>query len=191
MSRIGKVTRTTRETDISCSLCLDGGAQSIETGIGFFDHMLTALSFHAGWGLDLSCKGDLRVDGHHTVEDVGISLGKALAGALGDRRGIERFAHAYVPMDEALGFAAADMGGRAYMSVEAEFPQSTAGDFDSCLVAEFFRALAANANITLHLKAEGANTHHMAEALFKAAGRAMSSACRVTREDTASTKGVL
>jgi len=186
------ITRKTKETDISLSLCLEGGEVKISTGIGFFDHMLTAFAFYAGFGLELAVKGDLEVDGHHTVEDTGIALGDALAQALGDKRGIKRFASAFVPMDEALCFTALDFSGRAFLVFDAEMPQSRVGAYDSCLTVEFMRALANHAGITLHQKAHyGANTHHITEALFKSLGIAMKEAVRVEGDSITSTKGVL
>ena len=191
--RTAQIRRTTRETDISLSLCLDGGAVGIQTGIGFFDHMLTALAVHANFGLTVSCQGDLEVDCHHTVEDTGIVLGRAFKKALGDRAGIERYGHALIPMDEALGFCAVDVSGRPYLAFDAAFPQERVGDFDTCMTEEFFRALCDNAGFTLHLRCPyGKNAHHMIEALFKAAAHAL---CDATAENSTgavlSTKGTL
>ena len=187
------VTRTTRETDISLSLCLEGGDIRVETGIGFFDHMLTAFATHGGFGLELSVKGDLEVDCHHTVEDTGIVLGKAFAQALGDKSSIARFGSFYVPMDEALAFCALDISGRPFLAFDAEFPQAVCGGYDCAMTVEFMRALAFNAGITLHLKAlYGDNSHHITEALYKAAAHALKAA--VKRNDSGkplSTKGVL
>ena len=185
------ITRKTKETSVTCSVFLEGGDISVKTGIGFFDHMLTAFAFHAGWGLSLECEGDLHVDGHHSVEDVGIVLGMALSEAMGDKKGLERFGHAYVPMDEALGFAAVDISGRAYLAFAADFPQECTGDYESCLTVEFFRAFCGSAKLTLHIKAEGDNAHHIQEALFKAAGRALKKALRHSGNEIASTKGIL
>lgn len=186
------ISRKTKETRIDLSLSLDGGEVSVETGIGFFDHMLHALAFYAGFGLELKADGDLEVDGHHTVEDTGIVLGQALAQALGDKRGIRRFGSAYVPMDEALGFTALDFSGRAYLVFDAPMPQERMGDYDACLTEEFMRALAFNAGITLHMKAfYGRNAHHITEALFKSLGLAMKDAVKVEGEGVTSTKGVL
>jgi len=172
--RTATITRKTKETDIAAALCLDGGPVHVDTGVGFFDHMLTALAVHGGLGLELACKGDLHVDAHHTVEDCGIVLGQALAGALGDKLGVARFGHAVIPMDEALAEAAADVSGRGFLVLTAQFSQEAAGDFPLCLCEEFWRAVAANAGITLHLRLYyGANGHHEAEALFKAAAHAL------------------
>ncbi len=190
--RTGKITRTTRETDIAISLDLDGGEAVISTGIGFFDHMLTALSVHSGIGMNISCKGDLEVDGHHTVEDVGISLGLALREALGDKKGIARYGSFFIPMDEALAFASLDISGRPFLVFDAELSQARCGEFDCCLALEFFRALAFNAGITLHIKLEyGSNAHHELEAIFKAVAHALKAACRIEYDGTLSTKGVL
>ncbi len=185
------VTRKTKETDITLTLCLDGGETEISTGVGFFDHMLTAFSAHAGFGLKIRCEGDTEVDCHHTVEDVGIVLGSALYNVLGDKSNIARYGSFFVPMDEALGFCAADICNRAYLVFDADFPQEKCGDFDVCMCEGFFRALADNAKITLHLRAPyGKNSHHIAEALFKAAGHALSAAVQ-ERDTTLSTKGSL
>ena len=144
--------RETKETQIALYLNLDGGERKIETGIGFFDHMLNSFAVHSGFGLAVSCKGDLEVDGHHTVEDVGIVLGQAFANILGDRSGIARFGTAYVPMDEALGFCTLDISGRPYLVFDAPMPQPMCGTYDTCLTVEFMRAFATHAGITLHLK---------------------------------------
>ncbi len=189
--RTATVSRKTRETDITAALCLDGGEVAVSTGIGFFDHMLTAFATHGGFGLTLTATGDLQVDGHHTVEDVGIVLGQALNKALGDKGGIARFGSFFVPMDESLALAAVDVSGRPYVVCDADFPQERVGEYDSCLTPEFFRALAFNAGITLHIRCEyGANAHHMIEAMFKATGHALRLAV-APREGTLSTKGSL
>lgn len=190
--RTASITRTTKETDIALKLSLDGGAVSVSTGIGFFDHMLTALAFYAGWGLELTVKGDLQVDGHHTVEDTGIVLGQALREALGDKKGIRRFGSAFVPMDEALCFTALDFSNRPYLVFDAEMPQPMIGGYDACLTAEFMRALAMNAGLTLHQKCHyGANAHHITEGLFKSLGLAIKDAVKVEGTGVVSTKGVL
>ncbi len=189
--RTGAYTRKTKETDIQATLCLDGGEVRVDTGIGFFDHMLEAFAVHGGFGLTLRAEGDLRVDGHHTVEDTGIVLGKALAEALADKGGIARFGSFYVPMDEALAFAAVDVSGRPYLVFDAAFREERIGDYDSCLTGEFFRAFAVNAGLTLHLKAVyGENAHHVTEALFKAAAHALRLAV-LPKEGILSTKGAL
>lgn len=194
MSRTAKITRTTKETDITVSLNLDkSGACNIDTGIGFFDHMLTAIAVHGGFGLEICCKGDLNVDGHHTVEDVGICLGKAFNEALGDKSGIMRFGSAFVPMDEALGFCSLDISNRPFLVFNAEFTNERIGDYESCLTEEFMRAFAFNAGITLHLKSEyGKNDHHITEALFKALAYSLKQAVRLNSDGSAvSTKGAL
>ena len=165
----------------------------VDTGIGFFDHMLTALAVHGGFGLRLKAEGDWNVDCHHTVEDTGIVLGRAFKQALGDRSGIVRYGHAMIPMDEALGFCAVDVSGRPYLVFDAAFPQERVGDFDTCMTEEFFRALSDNAGFTLHLRCPyGKNSHHMIEALFKACAHAL---CDATAENSTgavlSTKGTL
>ena len=184
MERMATVTRTTKETDIELTLRLDGGAVEVSTGVGFFDHMMTAFAVHGGFGLQLRAVGDWHVDCHHTVEDTGIVLGRAFKKALGDRAGIERYGHALIPMDEALGFCAVDVSGRPYLAFDAAFPQERVGDFDTCMTEEFFRALCDNAG--------GKNAHHMIEALFKAAAHAL---CDATAENSTgavlSTKGTL
>lgn len=188
--RTASCIRTTKETDISIELALDGGAVEVQTGIGFFDHMLTAFAVHGGFGLRLSCKGDLAVDCHHTVEDTGLVLGQAFAEALGDKGGIARYGSFFVPMDEALGFCAADVSGRPFLVFDADFPEARVGEFDTCMAREFFRAFATKAGVTLHLRAPcGDNSHHILEALFKAFGHAMQIACSETAGGTLSTKG--
>lgn len=190
--RTSSISRATKETSISLKLSLEGGPVNISTGIGFFDHMLTALAFYGGLGLELTAKGDLEVDGHHTVEDVGIVLGQALREALGDRRGIRRYASACIPMDEALCFTALDFSNRAFLVFEADMPQAQIGAYDSCLTEEFMRALAMNSGLTLHMKAlYGKNAHHITEALFKSLGVALKDAVRVEGTEVTSTKGVL
>ena len=186
------LSRKTKETDISASLCLEGGGVEVSTGFGFFDHMLTALAFYAGWGLELEAKGDLEVDGHHTVEDAGIVLGQALSRALGDRKGIRRFASACIPMDEALCFTALDFSNRPFLVFDAPMPQPMIGAYDACLTEEFMRAFATNAGLTLHMKClYGKNAHHITEALFKSLGAAAREAVAVTGTGVTSTKGVL
>ncbi|MEA4933137.1 MAG: imidazoleglycerol-phosphate dehydratase HisB [Lawsonibacter sp.] len=190
--RTASIHRTTKETDVDLNLSLDGGMVMIFTGIGFFDHMLTALAFYAGWGLELTVKGDLEVDGHHTVEDTGIVLGQALKEALGDRRGISRFGSAFVPMDEALCFTALDFSNRPFLAFDADMPQPMIGAYDACLTEEFMRALAMNAGLTLHQKCHyGANAHHITEGLFKSLGRAVREAVKEEGTGVVSTKGVL
>lgn len=191
--RNAEITRKTKETDITVKLELDGsGKTDISTGIGFFDHMLTAFAVHGGMDLTVKVNGDLFVDGHHSVEDTGIVLGKAFAQAIGDMKGIKRYGTAFIPMDEALGFASLDISGRPYLVFDANFGDDRIGEFDTCLAEEFFRAFAFNAGITLHLKCEyGKNDHHIAEALFKAAAHALKDAKEISGNEILSTKGVL
>ena len=190
--RKAEVSRKTKETDINLALNLDGGDITVDTGIGFFDHMLTALATHAGFGLTLTCTGDLEVDGHHTVEDVGIVLGTALAKAVSDKAGIARFGTAFIPMDEALGFASVDISGRPFLVFDAFLPEEKVGDFDTCLTIEFMRAFAYNALITLHVQAQyGENSHHIIEAMFKAVAHALKTALKTDGNSVLSTKGSL
>ena len=186
------IQRKTKETDIQLSLALEGGEVAVKTGIGFFDHMLTAFAFYGGLGLKLEVQGDLEVDGHHTVEDVGIVLGQAMSRALGDRKGIRRFASAYIPMDEALCFTALDFSNRPFLVFDADMPQPMIGTYDACLTEEFLRAFAVNSGLTLHMKClYGKNAHHITEALFKSLGVAVKGAIQITGTGVTSTKGVL
>jgi imidazoleglycerol-phosphate dehydratase len=191
--RTAEIKRKTKETDIEVFVKLDGeGKVSIDTGIGFFDHMLTAFGVHGGMDLDIRCTGDLNVDGHHTVEDVGIVLGQAVAKALGNKSGIARYGSAFVPMDEALAFCALDISGRPFLAFNADFTDSRCGEFDTCLTEEFFRAFAMNSGITLHIREEyGKNDHHIIEGMFKAAAHALKDAAAITGGGVLSTKGVL
>lgn len=191
--RTAEIKRKTKETDIEVFVNLDGeGKVSVDTGIGFFDHMLTAFGVHSGIDLQVSCTGDLNVDGHHTVEDVGICIGTAFAKALGDRGGIMRYGSAFIPMDEALAFCALDISGRPFLAFNAEFHNQRIGGFDTCLTEEFFRAFAFNSGITLHIRKEyGKNDHHIAEAMFKAVAHALKDAMVQTGKGVLSTKGVL
>ena len=175
MAREATITRTTAETAITVTVNLDGtGRADLSTGIGFFDHMLSAFARHSRMDLAVSVEGDLEVDGHHSVEDAGIVLGQALGAALGDKAGIARFGSAFVPMDEALVLAALDISGRGQLHWAVEVPFGMVGDFDTQLAREFFIALAANAGITLHVRQlAGDNAHHVIEACFKAVGRAL------------------
>ena len=191
--RTEKVTRKTKETDITAEINLDGrGSAEIDTGIGFFDHILTAFAVHGGFDLKLRCRGDLEVDGHHSVEDIGIVLGKLLAGALGDKKGIARFACEYVPMDDALARSVLDISGRPYLVYNAGHLTGYIGTYDADLTEEFFRAVCSNAMITLHIDLlRGANTHHMCEAIFKSFGRALGAASRIVSDKVLSSKGSL
>lgn len=190
--RSADISRKTKETDIKIELSLDGGECEINTGIGFFDHMLTAFAVHGGFGLKADVKGDLNVDCHHTIEDTGIVLGKAFAEALGDKSGIERYGSFTVPMDESLAFVSLDVSGRPFLVFNAEFPEERVGEFDSCMCEEFMRAFAYNAGITLHVNMiYGGNTHHQIEAIFKALAHALAVAVRETGKGVLSTKGSL
>ncbi|MCW2952328.1 MAG: Imidazoleglycerol-phosphate dehydratase [Conexibacter sp.] len=193
--RSAAIERATRETDVRLSLGLDGdGAGDRVTGVGFFDHMLDLLARHGRLDLAVAASGDLQTGAHHTVEDVGICLGQALDQALGDRRGIVRYGAATIPMDEARASCAIDISGRAFCAFEAELPPGAIGNFDHELTEEFFRAVAGNARLTLHLTAEaGTNLHHVIEALFKAFGRALRAAVAIDPTETGvpSTKGTL
>ncbi|SDF31145.1 imidazoleglycerol-phosphate dehydratase HisB [Sporomusa acidovorans] len=195
MSRTASLERITGETAIKVSWTLDGSGQSqIATGIGFFDHMLILLAKHGLFDLTVEAKGDLFVDGHHTVEDTGIVMGQALAGALGDKAGIKRYGTAFVPMDEALAMVSLDISGRPYLVFDAALPGEQVGQFDSELTEEFLRALSIHAGLTLHVRLlSGKNTHHMIEAIFKALGRALAEATRRDEriKGVMSTKGML
>ena len=193
--RTSEVSRRTSETDISVRLNLDGeGASQVSTGIHFFDHMLILMAKHGLFDLEVRCKGDLEVDGHHTVEDVGIALGQAFDRALGAKEGITRYGMAYVPMDESLGRAVVDYSGRPFLVCKVEFPAEKVGELNTELVEEFFRALAVHGRMNLHIEIlYGKNSHHMAEAMFKSAGRALSLAAarNPAVKGVPSTKGVL
>jgi imidazoleglycerol-phosphate dehydratase len=195
-ARTGEVARTTKETDIVLRLALDGTAQaSIATGVGFLDHMLELFTRHGLFDLKVTCRGDLQVDAHHSTEDVGICLGLAIDQALGDRTGIRRYGHAILPMDESLVTCAVDLGGRAYFAWSAPMPSGKIGDFDSELVAEFWRAVATSARMNLHVIMHyTANTHHAAEAIFKGMARSIREAAEIDPRAIGmipSTKGVL
>ena len=194
--REAAIHRTTNETDIDLKLVVDGaGHYDVATGIGFFDHMLEQLAKHSGMDLTVRAKGDLHIDGHHTVEDVGIALGQALKQALGERRGIARYAHAYLPMDEALTRVACDISGRPFLVFEVRLPTGMVGGFDLQLAREFFQAFATNAGITLHIDMlRGENSHHIVESCFKGVARALGAAVAIdpTKADAMpSTKGSL
>lgn len=191
--RTAQISRKTKETDIEIFVRLDGeGRVNIDTGIGFFDHMLTAFGVHSGIDLDVRCKGDLYVDAHHSVEDTGICLGKAFAEALGDKAGISRYGTAFVPMDESLCFCSLDISGRPFLVFSGEFSDDRVGEFDTCLTEEFFRAFAFNAGITLHInELYGKNDHHIIEAMFKACAHALKDAVKLSGGAVLSTKGVL
>ena len=195
MSRSASVHRKTVETDIELDLNLDGGGTAeVATGVGFFDHMLTLLGKHSAMDLTIKAQGDLQVDQHHTVEDVGICLGQAVKEALGDKTGIRRFGHFTLPMEETLVTAAVDLSGRSFLVFKAEFPAHKIGDFESELVGEFWQAFAANAMCNLHIVVHhGRNSHHIAEAIFKATARALRNAVELDPRvrGIPSTKGTL
>lgn len=175
MARTAAITRETLETRIDLALSLEGkGSFSGETGIGFFDHMLASFVKHTGFDMEISCDGDLHIDDHHTVEDVGICLGQAFVQAIGDGSGISRFGHAYAPLDESLARAVFDISGRAHLEFDAVFSRSSVGDFSTEMVREFFGAFVHHGRVTLHLSLiSGVNAHHQVEAIFKAAARAL------------------
>lgn len=188
--------RKTKETDISISLNIDGrGESSVSSGSGFFDHMLTAWSKHGRMDLNLTCKGDTEVDDHHSIEDIGITLGEAFKEAVGSAAGIERFATQYLPMDEALCRVSLDVSGRPFLVYNVEFQTERTGNFEACLLEEFLRAFAFAAGITLHVELiYGKNTHHIIEAIMKALGKALRSATRIDArfaDEVPSTKGAL
>jgi len=191
--RTAMKSRKTNETDIRVSLNLDGtGDHRIATGIPFFDHMLAQIARHGHFDLEIEAKGDLEIDGHHTVEDVGWVFGQALREALGDRRGIVRFGHAYVPLDEALTRVVIDLSGRPYLVYKAEFRSPRIGDLQTELIEEFLKALVQEGRFNLHVEnLYGRNQHHIAETIFKATARALHTATRVEHADIPSTKGVL
>jgi imidazoleglycerol-phosphate dehydratase len=195
MNRTAEIDRKTAETEVSVSLALDGsGAGERDTGVGFFDHMLDLLARHGHLDLDVRASGDLETGAHHTVEDVGICIGQALDGALGERAGISRYGDATVPMDEARAACAIDISGRGLLVFEASLPPGSIGNFDYELVEEFFRALAMNARLTLHVVVEhGTNAHHVIEAAFKATARALRAAVALdpSERGVPSTKGTL
>jgi imidazoleglycerol-phosphate dehydratase len=195
MNREAEITRATRETSVSIRLLLDGsGSGTRDTGVGFLDHMLDLLARHGRLDLDVKVSGDLETGGHHTVEDTGIVLGQALDQALGDRSGICRYGDAIVPMDEARALCAIDVSGRPYLRLLAELPAGSTGGFDHELLEEFFRAVANNAKLTVHLEIQAVgNAHHMIEAAFKAFARALRAAIAIdpTESGVPSTKGVL
>ncbi len=194
--RSAAITRKTTETDITLGLCLDGtGEASIQTGVGFLDHMLELFARHGRFDLTVTCKGDVSIDDHHSVEDTAIALGSAVKEALGDRRGITRYGSALLPMDEALVLCAVDISGRGLSRCDLTLPSQKVGAFDTELVAEFFSAFARTSEITVHLRQlDGANTHHIIEAAFKGFGRALRQAAAIdaaSAGEIPSTKGVL
>ncbi|MDE7476404.1 MAG: imidazoleglycerol-phosphate dehydratase HisB [Lachnospiraceae bacterium] len=195
MDRIAEVKRVTKETDIQMKLNLDGeGKSSVNTGIGFFDHMLECFSKHGFFDLDVEITGDLNVDGHHTVEDAGIVLGNAIKEAVGDKKGIKRYGYFILPMDDALALCAVDLCGRPYLQFDCNFPNDMVGSFDTSLVKEFFYAVSYSAAMNIHMKMlSGENSHHMIEAIFKAFAKALDDAVSMDGriKDVLSTKGSL
>ena len=195
MERTATLKRATKETDITLTLTLDGrGEHRIRSGIAFLDHMLILFAVHGGFDLELTARGDLEVDAHHTVEDIGIVLGQAISKALGDRKGINRYGEATLPMDEALAGVYLDLSNRPYLCYEVTYPAQKTGTFDLELIEEFFRAVTFNGGITLHIhKICGKNGHHIVEAIFKGFARALCQAVRITRDESVlpSSKGVL
>lgn len=195
MDRIAEVNRVTKETDISMKLNLDGrGISSVSTGIGFFDHMLEGFAKHGFFDLEVAIKGDLEVDGHHTVEDAGIVLGNAIREAVGDKKGICRYGYFILPMDDALALCAVDLCGRPYLQFDCSFPNDLVGGFDTTLVKEFFYAVSYSAAMNIHIRMlSGENSHHMIEAVFKAFAKALDGAVTMDGriEDVLSTKGSL
>lgn len=194
--RSAEIKRTTAETDIYLDLTLDGeGEAQINTGCGFLNHMLTLFARHGNFDLTVNCKGDINVDYHHTAEDIGICLGEAFRKALGDMKGITRYAHTILPMDEALILSAVDISGRSFLQYTAEIPTEKVGDFDTELVREFFEAFVRNADLTLHIKQlDGYNSHHIIEGMFKSVARSMKAAVAIdekNKDKIPSTKGVL
>jgi imidazoleglycerol-phosphate dehydratase len=194
--RRATITRKTNETDITVTVALDGGGSArVATGIGFFDHMLEQVARHSGMDMDIAAKGDLHIDMHHTVEDTGIALGQAVRQALGERKGIGRYADVHLPMDETLTRVALDVSGRPFLVFKSNFPAPKIGEFDTELVREFFQAFAMNAGITLHVETlYGANSHHIAESCFKGLARALRIAIAIDarrKDEIPSTKGSL
>lgn len=191
--RMSNIERNTKETKINIELNLDGGDVDISTGIGFFDHMLTAFGVHGGFGLRVEVKGDLEVDTHHTAEDTGIVLGKAFKQALGDMSGIERYGSFNIPMDESLAQVSLDISNRPFLVFNAKFEQELCGDYETCVTEEFWRAFAMNSGITLHINVPyGTNAHHQIEAIFKAVAHALKIAVTKNSDGAVlSTKGVL
>lgn len=193
--RKSEISRTTTETDITIKINLDGkGSYSLDTGVPFLDHMLALWAKHGMFDLEIEAQGDIEIDDHHTVEDIGICLGRAISDALGDKAGIRRYGTAFVPMDEALALVVADISGRAYLAFDAAMPTQKVGDFDTELVEEFLRAFANQGEMTLHVRVlAGKNTHHIIEAIFKALGRAVREAVSIDEriEGVMSTKGQL
>ena len=192
MTRIAKALRKTSETDIEIELNIDGtGKYNIDTGVNFFNHMLESFSKHSMIDLDIKAKGDVEIDDHHTIEDVGILLGDAFLEAIGDKKGIKRMAHAMVPMDESISTVAIDISGRSYCNMTLNFKNEKIGDMTSDVVIHFFESFASSAKLNIYGTVEGANDHHKAEAVFKAFAKALKEAVKIEHDQIPSTKGVL
>ncbi|NMG83060.1 MAG: imidazoleglycerol-phosphate dehydratase HisB [Methanosarcinales archaeon] len=192
MSRTAKITRKTNETDVMVYFSLDGsGTADVATGIGFFDHILTSFATHGRFDLTVKASGDLEVDEHHTIEDVGIVLGSAIAKSFGNKKGIARFGEARIPMDEAIASVAIDVSGRSFLVYSSAFKTSFVGSMNTQMVKHFFESLVSHAEITLHIEAKGNNDHHICEVLFKAFGVALRRSCVIEGDNVPSTKGVL
>ena len=192
MSRISKKTRKTSETDITIKINLDGeGKYNISTGINFFNHMLESFSKHSMIDLDMKADGDIHVDDHHTIEDIGILLGEVFLEAIGDKRGIKRMAHAMVPMDESISTVAVDISGRAYCNMDLKFKNEKIGDMTSDIIIHFFESFSSSAKINIYGKVEGVNDHHKAEAVFKAFAKSMKDAIKIENNQIPSTKGII
>ena len=192
MTRTSKVSRKTSETDIEIELNIDGtGKYNIDTGVNFFNHMLESFSKHSFIDLNIKAIGDIEIDDHHTVEDVGILLGEAFAEAIGDKKGIRRMGHAIVPMDDSVATVAIDISGRSYCNMKLDFKNDKIGDMSSDVVVHFFESFASSGKINIYGTCEGANDHHKAEALFKAFAKSLYDACKIEHDEILSTKGVL
>ena len=192
MTRIANVSRKTSETDIKIKMNLDGeGVYNISTGVNFFNHMLESFSKHSMIDLDVEADGDIEIDDHHTIEDIGILLGEAFLEAIGDKKGIKRMAHAIVPMDESVSTVAIDISGRSYCNMKLDFTNEKIGDMTSAIVVHFFESFASSAKMNIYCIAEGANDHHKAEAVFKAFAKALKEAIKIEHDQILSTKGVL
>ena len=192
MTRTAKVSRKTSETDIEIELNIDGtGKYEIDTGVNFFNHMLESFSKHSFIDLKVKAIGDIEIDDHHTVEDVGILLGEAFANAIGDKKGIRRMGHAIVPMDDSVATVAIDISGRSYCNMDLKFKNDKIGDLSSDVIIHFFESFASSGKINIYGTCEGANDHHKAEALFKAFAKSLYDACKIEHDEILSTKGVL
>ena len=192
MTRTAKVSRKTSETDIEIELNIDGtGKYDIDTGVNFFNHMLESFSKHSFIDLNIKAIGDIEIDDHHTVEDVGILLGEAFLEAIGDKKGIRRMGHAIVPMDDSVATVAIDISGRSYCNMKLDFKNHKIGDLSSDVVVHFFESFASSGKINIYGTCEGANDHHKAEALFKAFAKSLYDACKIEHDEILSTKGVL